>query len=94
MIWKFQILIWFYKEKNITQTRSASRLKYFPQSYPTQKDRMINTQFRSLSPVNLNRGKDSHFSDFYSALPALRDSTLFTATREEELYNKKKQDLT
>ena len=68
-------------------------MKYFPQSYPTQKDRMINSQFRSLSPMDVNRGKDSHFSDFYSALPALRDSTLFTATREDELYNKKRENI-
>lgn len=84
---------WKCVEENITQTRSAGRLKYFPQSYPTKIDRMINTQIRSLSPANFNRGRDSHFSDYYSALPVLRDSTMFTATREVELYNKKKQQL-
>lgn len=68
--------------------KSATRLHYFPQSYPTQRERLANVQFRVSSPLNPNRGKNSHFSDFYSELPALRDSTLFTATREDDLYHK------
>ena len=72
------------------KTRNTSRLHYFPQSNPARPEKMCSTQSRITSPWNQSRGKDSHFSDFYNALPVLRDTSITTATREKDNSHKKK----